>query len=179
MMDAAVAEDGEVGLGGGVVPHVDVHRGGDDDGGGGGEVEGGEEVVGDALGEFGEGGGGGGGYDEGAGGLGLGDVLDGGVLFGGFDLGWLNMPVMTLWPEMALKVRGVDELLGGGGHDDVGVEAGVLEEAHEVDGLVGRDAAADSYGDLGRLGAHVVLRVNGLIVVYLCCGGIPPGGILR
>ena len=49
-LDAAVAEDGEVGLGGGVVPHVDVHRGGDDDGGGGGEVEGGEEVVGDALG---------------------------------------------------------------------------------------------------------------------------------
>ena len=64
-VDSAVAEDGEVGLGGGVVPHVDVHRGGDDDGGGGGEVEGGEEVVGDAVGEFGEGVGGGGGYDQG------------------------------------------------------------------------------------------------------------------
>ena len=73
--------------------------------------------------------------------------------------------------------EGLDELLGGGGHDDVGVEAGVLEEADEVDGLVGRDAAADSYGDLDGLGAHVVLRVNGLIVVYLVFRGYPPGGV--
>ena len=175
-MDAAVAEDGEVGLGGRVVPHVDVHRGGDDDGGGGGEVEGGEEVVGDALGEFCEGGGGGWGYDEGAGGLGLGYVLDGGVLVGGVAVGREHAGDDVVAGDGAEGERG-DELLGGGGHDDVGVEAGVLEEAHEVYGLVGRDAAADSNGDFDGfllLLVHLPLLLPSYLMLLRVWVVLPP-----
>ncbi len=49
---AALDEGFQVGLGGGVLPHVDVHGGGEHDGAGEGEIEGGEKIVGQAVGEF-------------------------------------------------------------------------------------------------------------------------------
>ena len=66
----------EIGLGGGMLPHVDVHGRGDEHGRGGGEIHGGEEIVGHAVGELGQDVGGGGSDDEGVGPLGFGDVLD-------------------------------------------------------------------------------------------------------
>ena len=74
---AALAQDFKVGLGGRMIPHVHVHGGSDEDGRGGGEVHGGEEIVGDAVGELGEDVGGGGSDDEGVGPLRFADVLDG------------------------------------------------------------------------------------------------------
>ena len=52
---AAAAQDFQVGLRGRMLPHVHVHRGSDDDRGGGRQVQRAEKVVGDALGEFGDG----------------------------------------------------------------------------------------------------------------------------
>ena len=74
--DAAGFEQLDVGARGGMVPHVHVHRRGDDDGRGGGEEHGGEKVVGEAVGHFGENVRGGGRDDDSVGGLRLGDVLD-------------------------------------------------------------------------------------------------------
>ena len=108
--DVASGEDFKIGLGRGVVPHIDVHRRSNDDGRGGGEDHGGEEVVGEAVGHFGEDVGGGGGDDEGVGGLRSVDVLDcgEGVALGGSRVGasGAQRPVMTLWPVREAKVSG-------------------------------------------------------------------------
>ncbi len=105
--DAALAQGFEIGLGGGVLPHVDVHGGGDEHGRGGGEVHGGEEVVGHAVRKFGQGVGGGGGDDEGVGPLGFGDVLDGGSRHSGrAESAVAHRLVMTLCPVRAAKVSG-------------------------------------------------------------------------
>ena len=74
---AALLEGLKIGLGCGMLPHVDVHRRGDDHGRLGGEIEGGQKIVGDAVGEFGEDVGRGGSDDEQVGGLRRVDVLDG------------------------------------------------------------------------------------------------------
>lgn len=76
--DAVGEELFEVALGGGVEPHGFVHGGGDEDAGGWcGEEEGGDEVVGEAVGHFGEDVGGGGCDKDEVGGLGEADVGDG------------------------------------------------------------------------------------------------------
>jgi hypothetical protein len=77
---ASLAKDFEIGLGGRMLPHVDVHGRGDEDGRGGGEVEGGEKIVGHAVREFGQRVGGGGCDDQRLGGLGFANVLNGGVV---------------------------------------------------------------------------------------------------
>jgi len=51
---AALAEGFEVGLRRRMLPHIHVHRGRHEDRRGGGQVEGGEKIVGDAVGEFGQ-----------------------------------------------------------------------------------------------------------------------------
>ena len=67
---------------------------------------------------------------------------------------------MTLWPVMAAKVRGWMNSCGGAGHDDVRVEAGVLEETDEFDGLVGGDASGDGDGDLDAFGHCGSVSIN-------------------
>jgi hypothetical protein len=37
----------------------------------------------------------------------------------------------------------------------VRIEAGILQEAHQLDGLIGGDSAADPYRNLHALGAHM------------------------
>lgn len=170
--DAALAESLEVGLRGWVLQHDDVHGGRDDDGRGGGEVHRREEVVSDAVGEFGEDVGRGGRDDEGGRGLGLPYVLDAAVLGAGHLAGALRSGVFA--PERGDDLvagdggegEGADELLGGARHDDVGVEAGVLELADDLDGLVGGDASGDGDGDfesfvllLAHGGSHLCIRL--------------------
>ncbi len=150
----AAAQEGDVGLGGRVIPHVDVHGGGDDDRSFGGEEQGGEEVVGEAVGHLREDVGGGGGDDDDVGELGLGDVLDlaCGIEAGGGRLrcGFL---VRGFGPEAGDDLvageggegERADELLGGASHDDVDVGSALLEEADQLGGLVGGDSPGDAY----------------------------------
>ena len=89
---AATAQDVKVRLRRGMLPHVDVHGGSDDDRRSGGEVQRAEEIVGDALGELGEGVGGGGSDQQSVDGLRNRDVLDGGV-----EVGLLGRRRRTCW----------------------------------------------------------------------------------
>lgn len=73
-MGSALGEDADVLLGGGVEPHFAVHGRGDEERCGGGQGDGGEGVVGEAVGEFGEDIGGGGRDEEEAGLISEGDV---------------------------------------------------------------------------------------------------------
>src|SRR5271170_1385544 len=86
--NAAVAQETDIFLRGGVIPHVYVHGGSDDYRRGAGQVKRGEKIVGDATGEFGENIGGGRGYEEQIGSLGYGDVFDGAfqIGFAGFGI---------------------------------------------------------------------------------------------
>ena len=78
---AALAQHFKIGLGGRMVPHVDVHGRSNHDRRSGGEIQRGEKVVGDAVSELGQDVGGSGSDDERVGPLRLGDVLDGVLLW--------------------------------------------------------------------------------------------------
>ena len=147
-LDVARGEDFEIGLGGRMLPHVDVHGGRDDDGRGGGEIEGGEEIVGDAVREFREDVGGGRCDDEQVGGLRGVDVLDGGVevAVGGFGRG------PEAGDDLLSGERGegerLDELPGCLGHDYVDIERVLLERTDQFCRLVSGDSAGDADCDL-------------------------------
>ena len=145
---AASAQEGGVCLHRGMLPHDDVHRRRDDDGRGRGEIKGGDEVVGKAVGQLCQHVGGGGHDDQRGGGLGFGDVLDGGVALR--DLGAGPQRGDDAVAADGGKGERRDKLFGGGGHGDVGVEAGLLQRTNELDGTVGSDASADADGDFAR-----------------------------
>ena len=137
----------------GVGQHVGVHRGRDEGRGPDGEVEGGEEVVGEAERQAGDDVGGGGGHHEDVGLLGERDVADaaGGVGSGGVGRfgGGVGKQVFEdrLAGDGGERERG-DELAGGAGQDDLDPEAALLEGPHQVRRLVGPDAPGDAEDDL-------------------------------
>jgi hypothetical protein len=121
-----------------VVPHVDVHGGCDEHGGAAGQGQGGEGVVGDAVGELGDDVGGGGGDEQQVGAVGGLDVAD---LPGPLDLEQVGDDGAVgehLERERAHEAPGVP------GHDHG--DTGLLLEQHadELGGLVGRDASGDA-----------------------------------
>ncbi len=154
-MGSALCEEAEIGLRGGVLPHVDVHGGGKDDGSGGGEVEGGEEVGGEAVREAGHETGGARGDGESVDALPCGDVLDVerlsvvacGDADGSFAGGVPERGEDFVAGEGGEGERG-DEAAGGAGHGDLDGCAADLESADEFGGLVGGDAAAYAEEDL-------------------------------
>jgi len=73
---APFPQRGDVGLGGRVSPHLDVHRRSQQRGAAGGQRQGGEQVVGQAVGQLGQRVGGSRGDDQQVGGLGQADVDD-------------------------------------------------------------------------------------------------------
>lgn len=133
----ACAEALQVGYGGGVRKHPVIHRGGGEDGSGCGEEKACQEVVGDAVGVFGEGVGGGGGEEEEIGALGECDVSGG----GGEGLPHAGMDGAV---GEGFEGQGGDESLGGIGHDHIHIGTFPEEEAAEVGGLVGGDASGDT-----------------------------------
>ena len=106
---AALAQDFKIGLRGRVIPHVHVHCGSDEDRRVRGQIHGGEEIVGDAVSEFGQDVGGGRRDDQRVGPLRFADVLDA-VLTRSRSFRWCRQSsqrlVMTLWPVSAAKVSG-------------------------------------------------------------------------
>ncbi len=97
-----------VGLRGRMLPHIHVHRRSNNDRRVGGQKQGGEEIVGQAVGELRQDVGGRRRNDQGFGRLGFANVLDGGVeiaLSLPGDEG--HRPVITLWPVSEAKVSGV------------------------------------------------------------------------
>ena len=116
-----------------MLPHVHVHRGGEHDRAGEGQVEGGEEVVGQAVGEFRD--------QVGSGGrdhqdfvlLGHRDVLDG--VLDGEEIG------EDFAAGEGGEGQGLDELLRRAGHHHLHGVVLLHEQAGEFRGLVGRDAA--------------------------------------
>ncbi len=147
---AAPAQRFQVGLRGGVLPHVDVHGGRHHHRAGEGQVERGEEIVRQAVGQLGD--------QVGRGRrdhqqlvlLGHGDVLDGAL--DGEQIG----------EHLAAGERGEgqrpDELLRGRGHDGLHLVALLHQQARQLGGLIGRDAAADAQDDLHAAGLQRRLR---------------------
>ena len=149
---AALAEDFEVGLRGRMLPHVHVHGGGDQDRRRRGQVEGGEEVVGNAVGELGQDVGRGGGDDQRVGPLRLADVLDA-VLFGGGFVG--AVPGARVVPQagddLVAGERGegerLDESRGRPGHDHMDLKSLALQGAHQFRRFIRGNSAGDAHGD--------------------------------
>ena len=139
--DAACAEHFDIFLRRGVVPHVDIHRGSDNDRSCRGEIERGEKIVGDALGEFRENIGCRGGDEKKVSTLSHRDVLDGalhvGVAGGGFfeEIGDDFLPTESGEGERS------DKFPRAARHDDLHGEAVLLEKANQFGSFIGRDAA--------------------------------------
>ena len=137
-VDAALAQDRHVGAGGRMIPHIDVHGGRDEDRGRGGEVDGGDKVVREAVGHFGQAMRGGGADDERVDALSEADVLDGNVgsgLFAG-----LPKRLQDGAAGESGEGKGANELLGCWRHRDLDGDAAALQFAHDLGGLVGGDA---------------------------------------
>ena len=133
------AQRGHVGLGGGVLPHLGVHRGREHDRAARGEQGVGEQVVGQAVGRLGEQVGGRRGHHDELGLLADPDVrhlVDVGPHLGAHRLAGQRGPG-----------RGADELQGGGGRDDGDVVAGLGEPAQQLTGLVRSNPAAHAEDD--------------------------------
>src|SRR5699024_9753929 len=127
--------------GGGVLPHLRVHRRGHDERCPGDERRGGEHVVGAADAQPREQIGGRGGDDEQVRLLAEADVRD---LVDVLEHGGEDLVVAERLPG-----RGAHELEGGGGGDDADIGPFTDKTAHQVRGLVGGDASADADQDAG------------------------------
>ena len=144
--NAALAQRFEIGLGGGMVPHVHVHRGSDQHRRIGGQVHGGQKIVGDAVRKFGQDVGGGRRDHQRLGPLRLADVLDGGIVgaFGGAGL------IPQAGDDLVAGERGKGERLhklrGRLGHHHVHFERLALQFAHQFRRLVRGDPARYAYG---------------------------------
>ena len=137
---AAAAQGGDVLLGGGVLPHLGVHRGGEHHRAARGEQGVGEQVVGEAVGGLGQQVGGGRRDDHQVGVLPDADVRH------------LVDVVPDLGGDRVAGQRGpgggADEVQRGRGRHDPDVVARLGEPAQQLARLVGGDAAADAQHDL-------------------------------
>ncbi|MCY1280381.1 hypothetical protein D9M69_359920 [compost metagenome] len=138
---AAAGEQLEVGLGGRVAPHRLVHRRGEGDHGVGGQHQGGQQVVGLALGEACQQVGGGRGDQHQ---VGPARQLD--VAHGGFGGGVEQVEVYRVAGQCLQGQRG-DELAAALGHYHAHFGALVAQPANQFGALVGGDAAADAQDD--------------------------------
>ena len=154
-LHAALAENFEIRLRRGMIPHVHVHRGRDDDGRGGREIERGQKIAGDSLREVRENVGRGGSDDEGIDRLRDGDVLDGGVDVGLMLFAGREHAGDDFFSGESGEGERADELLGGAGHDDLHADAAVLQQADDFRGLISCDSAGDAESDL-----HGILIVD-------------------
>eukprot|EP01132_Coremiostelium_polycephalum_P020831 gene20832-biopygen11637 len=140
-LEAAALQELGVGLGGRVAPHGLVHGRGDRDGGVGGQYQGGQQVVGNALGQAGDQVGGGRGDQHQVGPLGQLDVAH-----GGFGRRVQQVEVNRVAGQGLHGQRG-DEFTAATGHDHAHFGALVEKPANQLCALVGGNAAADAEND--------------------------------
>ena len=139
--EAVLFQCGDVVLGDGVLQHPGVHGRGDELGTLGRENDGGEHIVGDAVGHFGDHVGRGGGHQDHVG------------LFGQRDVGDLEFEVAVkgvhhaLVTGQGLKGDGSDELGGVFGHDDLHIGPQLAQCAGHIGHLIGGNAAGDAQKD--------------------------------
>ena len=152
-VDAARAQRGQIGLRGGMLPHVHVHGGRNDNGRLRGEIERAEKILGDAVREFTERVRSGGGYQKQVDALRHGNVLDGAFHVGG--AGFLRAEHFgdDFLAGDCGEGEGSDEFGGGAGHHDLHVELFLLQAAHEFRRFISCDSAGDANGNFhGLLG---------------------------
>ena len=149
--DTALAQNVEIRLGGGVLPHVDVHGRSHQHRRLGGKVHSGEEIVGDAVCKLGQDVGRGRSHHQGLGPLRLADVLDA-VLrprctVGAFArAGVVPQAGNDFMAGEGGKSERLDEFLCGLGHDHVDFEGLTLQSANQFGRLVRGNSARDSHG---------------------------------
>src|SRR5712691_3404098 len=151
-----------------MIPHVDVHGRCDHDWSGGREIEGGEEVGGNALGKVRENVGGGGSHEESVNRLRDRDVLDsgvdvGGLLFSGREHAGREHSCNHFLAGERSEGERANELLGGAGHDDLHANAAVLQEPYNLGCFVSGDSAGDSESNL-HMFTRQRLKAAGLAV---------------
>ena len=149
--DAALTQRFKVGLRGWVVPHIHVHRGSHQDRRLCGQVHCGEEVVGDAVGEFGQDVGRGRSNDQRIGPLRLADVLNAILFACGFTAAIDGARVVPeagddLVAGQRGEGEGLDKPGGRRGHDHVDFKGLALQGAHQFRRLVGGNSAGDAHG---------------------------------
>jgi hypothetical protein len=138
---AALLQQLQIGLGGGVAPHRLVHRRGQGNRRIGGQHQGGQQVVGDALGQARDQVGGGRGDEDQ---VGPARQLD--MAHGGFGGRVEQVEVHRMAGEGLQGQRG-DEFAPALGHHHAHFGALILESAHQFGALVGGDAATDADDD--------------------------------
>jgi len=146
--DAALTQNFQVGLRGRMLPHVHVHGGSHQHRSRGGKIHGGEKIVGNAVGEFGQNIGGGRGHNQRIGPLRFADVLNAVLLACGFS--GACAPIV---PEAGNhfvageggKGKWLDELARGLGHDHVDFKGLVLQGAYQLGRLVRGNSAGDAH----------------------------------
>ena len=128
-----------------MVPHIHIHGGRDHYRRSGRQIECGEEIVGDALREFGEDVRGSGHDQQRVDGLGDRDMLDGGVDVGrGIFAARREHFGNDFFAGERGKSQRANKLLRGPCHHHLHTDAAILQQAHHLCRLVGRNAAADS-----------------------------------
>ena len=134
-----------------MVPHIDIHRRRDNDGCSRREIQGRQEIRRDALREVSQNIGCRGNDDEGIDRLGDCNMLDGGINIRLVFLAGREHASNDFLSGERSECEGLDELLGGVGHDDLHANATVLQQTQHFRCFVRRDSAGDAEGDL-----HVV-----------------------
>ncbi|MNN31793.1 hypothetical protein D3C81_1454940 [compost metagenome] len=158
-MQAALGEKFGVGLGGRVAPHRLVHRRGQRHRRVGGQHQGGQQVVGAALGQARQQVGGGRGDQHQVGPAGQLDVAHGRLG------GRVEQVVEHRMAGQRLQGQRGDEFAGGAGHHHAHFGALVAQAADQLGALVGGDAAADTQDDaftLQPLHEPAFYSVNGV-----------------
>ncbi len=137
LQHAAASQRGDIGLGGGMGPHLQIHRGGDQDRLVGGEQRGRGEIVGQAMRHLGQQIGGGGRHHHQ---IGVARQID------------MRHAVIVVGREQILghglagqggEGQGGDEALGRRGQQAAHRSAAVAEPADQIETLIGGDAAGD------------------------------------
>ena len=140
-LEATALQQLSVRLGRRIAPHGLVHGRGDGDGGICGQYQGGQQVIGNALGQAGDQVGGGRGDQHQVGPFGQFDMAH-----GGFGRRVQQVQVNRV-PGQGLHGQRRDELTAAAGHDHAHFGALVEEPADQLCALVGGNAAADAEND--------------------------------
>ena len=154
--DSAPAQDLQIGLRRRVAPHLDVHGGSRDGGSDGGNVESAQEIVPDAVGEFGQRVGRRRRHQQQVAAAGQGDMFDG-------RRGIPEQVVHDAVPRELLQGQRPQESLGMLGHHREHLAAPFLKQSQDDGGLIGRDAAGDAQNDSHGISVGLAAVEPGLV----------------
>ena len=167
-LHAALAQNFKIGLGGRMIPHVDVHRRSDDDGCGGREVERGQEITGNPLRKLRQYVGGRRRDHECIDRLCNRNMFDSGIDVG-LGVSSLEHAGDNFFPGKCGEGERTHEFLRGLGHDDLYADFAILQQADDFRRFVGCDPAAYAKSYL-----HGVRSLDDSRGAFECCGRVQP-----